>query len=318
MRPQAQHKDALTFGRPGCGAPVRTRSGRIRTTLIGNPEIRFQPNESVQKTIYNTIRYSTDPESKAMYQAALEQQIADRRSREDQLKQYERAVAQELVKYEGSQWGRPGPGGPYWRDRAITGQGFFEKMGWSSSADPRRRAMDIKHLEAEDMKKEMDEIQIRKHLEHDELRSDVGVELVPLLKQQPTGNPRKDPNTGYMMSHSLSTTDVTRAQIPNRPEMPAYPSHSPMEDKKMYYAELAGQVHSKRETQFAKRSLEAEQQMHHFQHWDTFWGRPGYGAPREGKGPQKENLMKILHYPSAKSPSNVELITLERLPVHKA
>ena len=38
------------------------------------------------------------------------------------------------------------------------------------------------------------------------------------------------------MSHSLSTTDVTRAQIPNRPEMPAYPSHSPMEDKKMYYA----------------------------------------------------------------------------------
>ena len=36
------------------------------------------------------------------------------------------------------------------------------------------------------------------------------------------------------MSHSLSTTDVTRAQIPNRPEMPAYPSHSPMEDKKMY------------------------------------------------------------------------------------
>ena len=39
-----------------------------------------------------------------------------------------------------------------------------------------------------------------------------------------------------MMSHSLSTTDVTRAQIPNRPEMPAYPRNSPTEDKKMYYA----------------------------------------------------------------------------------
>ena len=38
------------------------------------------------------------------------------------------------------------------------------------------------------------------------------------------------------MSHSLSTTDVTRAQIPNRPEMPAYPRNSPTEDKKMYYA----------------------------------------------------------------------------------
>ena len=93
--------------------------------------------------------------------------------------------------------------------------------------------MEIKHLEAEDMKKEMDEIQIRKHLEHDELRSDVssaiclhflftflksavclqvGVELVPLLKQHNTGKPNKDPSTGYMLRHSLSTTDVTRGK----------------------------------------------------------------------------------------------------------
>ena len=33
--------DALAFGRPGCGAPARTKSGRIRTTLIGNPDIRL-------------------------------------------------------------------------------------------------------------------------------------------------------------------------------------------------------------------------------------------------------------------------------------
>ena len=38
------------------------------------------------------------------------------------------------------------------------------------------------------------------------------------------------------MSHSLSTTDVTRAQIPNRPDLPSYPRNSPTEDKKMYYA----------------------------------------------------------------------------------
>ena len=37
--------------------------------------------------------------------------------------------------------------------------------------------------------------------------------------------------------------------------------------------------------------------LRHFQQWDTFWGKPGYGAPREGKYTQKENLMKILHYP---------------------
>ena len=29
---------------------------------------------------------------------------------------------------EGTQWGRAGPGGAYWRDSALTGQGFFDKM----------------------------------------------------------------------------------------------------------------------------------------------------------------------------------------------
>lgn len=64
-------QDALTFGRPGCGAPVRTKSGRVRTTIIGAPEIRFQENESVKKSIFNSIRYQSNPETKAQYQREL-------------------------------------------------------------------------------------------------------------------------------------------------------------------------------------------------------------------------------------------------------
>jgi hypothetical protein len=74
--------DALSFGRPGCGAPARTRSGRIRTTLIGNPELRFQPNEGVQKSIINNIRYTADRGTKEAYQNVLEAQIAERKTRE--------------------------------------------------------------------------------------------------------------------------------------------------------------------------------------------------------------------------------------------
>jgi len=48
-----------------------------------------------------------------------------------------------------------------------------------------------------------------------------------------------------------------------------------------------------------KLKFQAEQ-MRHFENWETFWGRPGYGAPRAGKGSQKENLMKILHFPAQK------------------
>jgi len=312
--PMGEDDDALAFGRPGAGAPARTRSGRIRTTLIGNPELRFQPNEGVQKSIINNIRYTADRGTKEAYQNVLEAQIAERKTREYQEKEHDIAVARELNQYEGNQWGRPGPGGPYWRERTLTGQGFFEKMGWSSSADPRRRAMQIKHIEAEDMKKEMNEVQMRKYAEYDDIRSSVGVELVPLLKNKTTGNPRKDPNTGYMMNHSNPSTDVTRAQDPGHRELPAYPRQSPLEEKKTYYTELANQVVSKAQTGQAKARMEEEQQRQHFAHWDTYWGRPGYGAPKP-QGPQKENLMKILHYPASQSPTNVELITLERLPI---
>ena len=32
---------SMAFGRPGAGAPVRTKSGRLRSTVVGNPEIRL-------------------------------------------------------------------------------------------------------------------------------------------------------------------------------------------------------------------------------------------------------------------------------------
>ena len=44
----------------------------------------------------------------------------------------------------------------------------------------------------------------------------VGVELVPLLKEKNTGKPRKDPSTGYMLSHSLSSTDITMGPAQTR------------------------------------------------------------------------------------------------------
>lgn len=156
-------------------------------------------------------------------------------------------------------------------------------QGWCGSADPRKRQYEVRHTEAEDMKKEMSEIRYRKDQELMELNSgvriiifllfsvslgvnrkqrregqrfwtrsksnsslslslcfeeenkvfsgvscclvlenwirptwpsslvfQVGVELVPLLKEKQTGKPRKDPQTGYLMNHALPSTDVTK------------------------------------------------------------------------------------------------------------
>ena len=111
---------------------------------------------------------------------------------------------------EGTQWGRPGPGGAYWRPSAITGQGFLDSLGWVTSDDPRKRQSQVKHSEAETIKAEVRELQKKRESEHREMMSEAGTELAPLLKHAVTGKPRKDPATGYMMNHSLPSTDVTR------------------------------------------------------------------------------------------------------------
>ena len=46
------------------------------------------------------------------------------------------------------------------------------------------------------------------------------------------------------------------------------------------------------------KEAEDQAQADHFQAWDKFWGRPGYGAPRQTGVAHKENLMKMLHYPA--------------------
>ena len=41
------------------------------------------------------------------------------------------------------------------------------------------------------------------------------------------------------------------------------------------------------------REYDEEQQKQHFQSWETFWGRPGYGAPREVLRPNNYMMMIV-------------------------
>ena len=90
------------------------------------------------------------------------------------------------------------------------GQGFNEKMGWSVSADPRRRQFEVKKGENEAFKREMADIEAKRLEEHRAMTSEVGLELAPLMNAQPTGKPRKDEVTGYMMDARLTSTDITK------------------------------------------------------------------------------------------------------------
>ena len=88
--------------------------------------------------------------------------------------------------------------------------GPFSCQGWCGSADPRKRGQETKHSEADEIKREIEEFKVKKEVEHADMTSGEGIELVPLMKEKYTGKPHKDPSTGYMMSHGLSSTDVTK------------------------------------------------------------------------------------------------------------
>ena len=61
-----------------------------------------------------------------------------------------------------------------------------------------------------------------------------------------------------------------------------------------YQSQLSGQVVARRAGEEREREVEQVQQQQHFQSWDSFWGRPGYGAPRDQT--YRENLMKNLYF----------------------
>ena len=123
-------------------------------------------------------------------------------------------------------------------------QGFFEKMGWHASSDPRKRELDIRRAEAENYKQDMSEAEKRRNKETKEINSEVGIELAPLMVDKVTGRPKRDPSTGYMMNHSLGTTDVTQlATVQASGPQP----WSDVESKQLYWEQLTGQAGNWRE-----------------------------------------------------------------------
>ena len=65
--------------------------------------------------------------------------------------------------------------------RFVYWQGFFEKMGWHSSSDPRRREIDIRRSEAEGYKQDMSEAEKRRNMEHKEINSEVMITELTLI-----------------------------------------------------------------------------------------------------------------------------------------
>ena len=68
----------------------------------------------------------------------------------------------------------------------------------------------------------------------------------------------------------------------------------------------SGQVAEKQNLGELGKKIDDQQQRKHFECWESYWGRPGNGAPRNVAN--KENLIKMLHFPPASEKVRQETI----------
>lgn len=101
-----------------------------------------------------------------------------------------------------------------------------------------------------------------------------GVELVPLLARR----------KALQRPISLSTTDITRYKD-QKPEWHDEHVH--------YLTELNRQIARRERDTRLRKEFDVATSKQHFETWDTFWGRPGYGAPKDVK--YKLNLDQLLY-----------------------
>ncbi|XP_064595303.1 uncharacterized protein LOC135461940 isoform X2 [Liolophura sinensis] len=101
---------ADNFGRPGGGAPLKTDSGNIKTSIRGDPTIRFQKTENVRQAIENHIRYHKPVNETQQYNHALDKQI-EQKKLDQQLQKLE-DLKKEIDMLKHNPYGKPGAGAP--------------------------------------------------------------------------------------------------------------------------------------------------------------------------------------------------------------
>ncbi|GFT73063.1 uncharacterized protein NPIL_27492 [Nephila pilipes] len=199
-------------------------------------------------------------------------------------------------------WGRPGAGAPFQRE---DGKPLEEKLGWSMTGHPKKRSKDAKQEYMNTLQQEMDE---RKRKEQEERlqfqepivrirppqrmnKGQSGAELASIIRRGVGGRPRKDPVTGELLPNPRQLTDVTQKQLDIR--------RAKSQESLLYFNELSEQAAQRQQMRQQQKQIERAQSEKHMSTWDSFWGRPGHGAPINPDNHKKENLVNLLHAEAA-------------------
>nr|XP_018907115.1 PREDICTED: uncharacterized protein LOC109037079 isoform X1 [Bemisia tabaci] len=287
-----------TMGRPGAGAPVRSKSGKIKVLRVEDPQLRFQFHAPIRNMVDNDLRYKQPFEDKIAYKKELDQLIEQRKRIKSEQRKQNQIQDCKLWSWPVPPFGSPGPGGLPWRDQREIGHYFRYSLGWTDPKliermqenipKPDRPQADYGHPSFESNKEmlSLPMLPLDRHFlppSKEELITG-GVELVPLLAKRQRIAAR----------WPLCSSDITRIQE-IRPHDPIKePIWRDTAGEKEYGEALAHQIEEQQHRRQEERNQDLMNSRKHFENWQNFWGRPGHGAPRSVK--VKENLDYLLYH----------------------
>ncbi|KAJ8035689.1 hypothetical protein HOLleu_19443 [Holothuria leucospilota] len=172
-------------------------------------------------------------------------------------------------------WGKPGAGAPMTDSKgnivaANRGKAYMDKMGIQPAKSAEVKA---KQEYLHTLKDEMIGQQQLRSKEEAELKRP-GNEVASWIRSKEIGYPKRDPNTGNLLpEHYRGTSDVTQHQMDIR-----RPKQLPgMDDLRSSLEKQAAERHSHLQ---AEKQLSRATSVKHHETFDTFWNKPGAGAPK--------------------------------------
>lgn len=193
-------------------------------------------------------------------------------------------------------WGAPGGGAPRCDER--TGELITQrpKQYREESADVHQKNA-AKQVYLHELQRQQDDNRTSRDAQTWELKNGGG-DLASVMREGKVGRPRRDPETGILSNNALTMSDVTKGKTDVRSQK----DHN----SSIYHTELETQAEERRRGRMIEKVKEQQESKNHQRQFDTFWGKPGAGAPKETN--KKTNLDNILHTPR-KENSNYNLAT---------
>jgi len=130
------------FGKPGGGAPLKTKSGRDLPKMKADFDIRFRDDDYHKKMVDNK-RYRNLDNVQNEYKHVLDQQVGEKNYIQEEQRQIEKFQEEESMKF--NPYGKPGSGAPRFHEKHGTSRHWskLEPAASKSSFETKRNRLQI-------------------------------------------------------------------------------------------------------------------------------------------------------------------------------